>query len=124
MEKRKLDKADSEGVDEFTRCHIAECLSDLQDERTSHLEATSANRQALHSQISCIRETINCILHEDTTLAERMCTLFCEQGIMISSILTAIGLAISTLVLALTGVVVGAHLSPLHHWTKGDSRSG
>ena len=103
MEKRKLDEADSGGVDEFTRCRIAECLCALQDERASHLEATSASRQVLCSQISSIRETINCILHEDTTLAECIRTLFCEQGIMIASILTAIGLAISTLVLALTG---------------------
>ena len=36
-------------------------------------------------------------------LAERIRTLFREQGITIVSILTAIGMAISTLVLALTG---------------------
>ena len=50
-----------------------------------------------------MRETINRILHEDTTLAERIQTLFREQGVTIASILTAIGMAISTLVLALTG---------------------
>ena len=36
-------------------------------------------------------------------LAERIRTLFREQGITIAPILTAIGMAISTLVLALTG---------------------
>ena len=49
-----------------------------------------------------IRETIQRVLHEDTTLAERIRTLFSEQGITIASILTAIGMAISTLVVALT----------------------
>ena len=42
MEKQKLDEADSGGVDKFTRCRIAEHLRDLQDERASCLEATSA----------------------------------------------------------------------------------
>ena len=82
---------------------FAKHLCDLQDERASGLEATSANRQALHSQISCIRETINRILHEDTMLTKGIHTLFHDQGITIGSILTAIGLAISTLMLALTG---------------------
>ncbi len=61
------------------------------------------NREALRSQVNRMRETISRILHEDTTLAERIRTLFREQGITIASILTAIGMAISALVLALTG---------------------
>ena len=55
------------------------------------------------SQISRIRETIGRVLNEDTTLAERVRTLFREQGVTLVSILTAVGMAISTLVLALTG---------------------
>ncbi|GFR59475.1 hypothetical protein ElyMa_001795500 [Elysia marginata] len=50
-----------------------------------------------------MRETIHRVLHEDTTLAERIRTLFREQGVTIATILTAIGMTISTLVLALTG---------------------
>ncbi|MCG7981009.1 MAG: hypothetical protein N0E58_23160, partial [Candidatus Thiodiazotropha endolucinida] len=80
-------------------------LSDIEIERQSRLEALSANREALRSQISRIRETFRRLLHEDKTLAERIRTLFREQGITIVSILTAIGMAISTLVLALTGGV-------------------
>lgn len=103
-EKRKLDEADSGGdIDESIRRRIAERLRELQDERASRLEAASANREALRSQINRMRETINRILHEDTNLAERIRTLFREQGVTIASILTAIGMAISTLVLALTG---------------------
>lgn len=108
MEKRKLDEASEGTIDEFTRRRIAERLRNLQDERASRLEAAAGNREALRSQISRMRETINHILNADTTLAERIRTLFREQGITIASILTAIGMAISTLVLALTGSGGGA----------------
>lgn len=110
LEKRKLD---TEGIDEFTRRRIAERLQDLQEERSARLEAAAANREALRSQVNRMRETINRILHEDTTLAERIRTLFREQGITIASILTAIGMAISTLVLALTGG--GGTMTPAPH---------
>ena len=112
LEKRKLDKADAGGVDELIRRRIAERLRDLQDERSARLEAASATKDALRSQISRIRETISRILHEDTTLAERVRTLFREQGVTLVSILTAIGMAISTLVLSLTGGASGGSVTP------------
>ena len=112
LEKRKLDEADARGVDELTRCRIAERLLDLQDERSARLEAASATKDALCSQINRMRETIRRILNEDTTLAERIRTLFREQGVTIVSILTAIGMAISTLVLALTGGGSGGSVTP------------
>ena len=76
MERRKLDEAE----DEFSRRCIVERVRGLGDERASRLEAVSANNEALRSQINRMRETINCLLHEDTTLAERIRTLFREQG--------------------------------------------
>ena len=82
---------------------IQELLNRLRDERSSRLEAAAANREALRTQFSRIRETIERVLNEDTTLAERLRTLFREQGVTIVSILTAIGMVVSTLVLALTG---------------------
>ena len=78
-------------------------LSDIELERQARLEALCTNRATLRSQINRIRETFRRPLHEDTTLAERVRTLFREQGITIASILTAVGMAISTLVLSLTG---------------------
>ena len=99
MEQRKL----TEARDEDNQRRIAARLSDLQDERSVRLEAVSVNREALRGQISCIREIVNQILNEDTTLAERLRTLFREQGITIASIITALWFIISTLVLALTG---------------------
>ena len=112
LEKRKLDEADAGGVNELIRRRIAERLRDLQDERSARLEAASATKDALRSQISRIRETISRILHEDTTLAERVRTLFREQGVTLVSILTAIGMAISTLVLSLTGGASGGSVTP------------
>ena len=90
-------------IDESIQCRIAECLRDMQDERASRLEAATAIKEALQSQVNCMHETISHILHEDTTLAERICTLCREQRIMIPSILTVIEMAISTLVFTLTG---------------------
>ena len=44
------------------------------------------------------KETIAKVLDKDISLAEKIRTLFREQGITITSILTAIGMAISVLV--------------------------
>ena len=86
-------------------------LSDIELERQARLEALFMNKAALRSQINRIHETIRRLLHEET-LAELIRTLFREQGITIASILTAIGMAISTLVLALTGGGAGGTASP------------
>ena len=55
----------------------------------------------LKSQITRFRETIANVLDKDTSLGEKIRTLFREQGITIASILTAIGMAIRVLVEAL-----------------------
>ena len=107
-ERRKLEEA----PDEATRNRIAERIKGLEDEMTTRREIASGNREALLSQISRIRETLHRILHEDKTLAERIRTLFREQGITIASILTAIGMTISTIVLALTGGSGGGAAPP------------
>ena len=108
LEERKLEEA----PDETTKNITAERLRKLQDERASRLEAASTTREALRSQISRKRETLHRILHEDKTLAERIKTLFREQGITIASILTALGMTISTIVLALTGGSGGGAAPP------------
>ena len=61
---------------------IQERLSQQRDERASRLEAAAANREALRSQVSRIRETIERVLNKDTTLAERLRTLFRDQGLL------------------------------------------
>ena len=103
LERQKLDAGD---IDEFSRHQIAERLRDLQVERSARLEAAAANREAFRFQTNQMCETISRILHEDTTLAERLRPLS-RAGVTLVSILTAIGMAISTLVLALTGGASG-----------------
>ena len=108
LEKRKLE----EETDEATKDEIVKRLRKLQDERAALLEAASSNREDLRSQFSRIRETLHRILHEDKTLAERIKTLFREQGITIASVLTAIGMIISTIVLAIPGGSGGGAAAP------------
>ena len=102
-EREKLTEADDPNLDIEIKQRIESRLKDLHIERTARLEALDIKRENLRSQISRIRESINRILNEDTTLAERIKTLFREQGITIASILTAFGFIISTIVLAITG---------------------
>ena len=113
--RRKLEEA----PDETTKDRIAKPLRELQDEMTTHRENSSGNREALRSQISRIRETLHRILHEDKTLAERIRTLFREQRITIVSILTALGMIISTIVLALPGGGAAAPPQPPQPPGKG-----
>ena len=98
-ENQKLSATNNEGEKE----RIRERLRNLADERTARLEAAGENREALRSQISRLRETIHRVLNDDTTLAERLRTLFREQGITIVSILTALGLIVGTIVQSVTG---------------------
>ena len=105
-EHQKLTETSDPEIQQVIRDQIKnlerEC-SDIKIERESRLEALSANRAALRPQINRICETFRRILHEDTTLAEPIRTLFRKQGIIIASILTAVGMAILSLVLALNG---------------------
>ena len=55
----------------------------------------------LKNQITSFKETIAKVLDKDTSLGEKIQTLFREQGITIASILMAMGMAIGVLVEAL-----------------------
>ena len=67
--------------------------------------------QESRPQVSQIHDSLLRVLDKNTTLAERVRTLFREQGVTIVSILTAIGMSITALVLALTGG--GAAVAPV-----------
>ena len=103
-EKRKLQEAE----DEISKSDITARLKNLEDERSARLEAATANKEALHGQINRIKETINKVLKEDSTLGERLRTLFKEQGITIVSVLTAIGMIIGVIVEAVIPTSGGA----------------
>ena len=90
-ERRKLTKTDDTEIQQDIGDQMERLkgeLSDIELERQARLEALSTNRAALRSQINRIRETFRRLLHEDRMLAERIRTLFREQGITIASILT------------------------------------
>ena len=78
-------------------------MQDLQEERQARLEFLSQNRKDLQTQVARIKQTIGKLLDSDTSLGERIRTLFREQGITIFSVLTAVSMLISKIVLAVTG---------------------
>ena len=79
----------------------------MNTEKQAKLEILSQNRKDLQTQVARIKQTIEKVLDKDTSLAERIRTLFREQGITIISILTALSVIISTIVLSITGVFGG-----------------
>lgn len=96
-ENTKLEQAKSDN-DEFQIERISSRIRDLESERSARLEVINVNRDRLRSQVNRIKETINKVLKEDTTLAQRIKTLFREQGITIVSVLTAFGMIIGVIV--------------------------
>ena len=96
-ENTKLEQAKADN-DEFEIKEISDRMRDLESERSARLEVINVNRDKLRSQVNRIKDTINKILKEDTTLGERIKTLFREQGITIVSVLTAFGMIIGVIV--------------------------
>ena len=82
-------------------------LDDLNIETQARLEILSQNHKDLQTQVARINQTLEKVLDKGASLAERICTLFKEQGITIFSILIALSMTISTIVLAITGVFGG-----------------
>ena len=79
-------------------------LDDLNTEKQARLEILSQNRKDLQTQVARIKQILEKVLDKNESLAEKIITLFPEQGITIFSILTALSMTISTIVLAVTGV--------------------
>ena len=79
-------------------------LDDLNTEEQARLEILSQNRKDLQTQVARIKQTLEKALDKNASLAERIHTLFREQGITIFAILTALSMTISTIVFAITGV--------------------
>ena len=82
-------------------------LDDLSTEKQTRLKILSQNRKDLQTQVARIRQTIEKVLDQDTSLTNRICTLFREQGITIFSILTSLSMTISTIVLAVIDIFRG-----------------
>ena len=76
----------------------------MNTEKQGRLEILSQNWKYLQTQVARIKQAIEKVLDQNTSLAERIRALFREQGITIFSILTALSMTILTIVLAITGV--------------------
>ena len=77
---------------------ITKQIDALNDELATRQESINLLKGRLKNQITSFCETIAKVLDKDTSLDEKIRTLFREQGITIASILTAIGMAIGVLV--------------------------
>ena len=97
--------------DDAMREDIKKRIDTLNDELAIKQESIDLIKGRLKSQIRSYKETIAKVLDKDTSLGEKIRTLFREQGITIASILTAIGMAIGVLVEAL---LPGGGVLPWH----------
>ena len=80
---------------------ITKQIDALNDELATRQESIDLLKGRLKNQIMSFKEMIAKVLDKDTSLGEKIRTLFREQGITITSILTAIRMAIGVLVEAL-----------------------
>ena len=77
---------------------ITKQIDNLNNELKVRQESINLLKGRLKNQITSFKETIAKVLNKDTSLAEKIRTLFREQGITIASIHMAIGMAIGVLV--------------------------
>ena len=87
--------------DDAMKEDITKRIDALNDELATRQESIDLLKGRLKNQIMSFKETIAKVLDKDTSLGEKIRTLFREQGIIIASILTTIGMAIRVLVEAL-----------------------
>ena len=77
-------------------------LHGLNTKKQARLEILPQIQKDHQVQVARIKQTIEKVFDKNTSLAERIRTLFCEQDITIYSILTALLMTILTIVLAIT----------------------
>ena len=98
MEKIKLGEIqDDPRYTKKQREELRKRLDKLNDELKVRQESIDLLNGRLRNQITSFKETIAKVLDKDTSLGEKIRTLFREKGITIASILTAIGMAIGVL---------------------------
>ena len=83
--------------DDAMREDITKRIDALNDELSTRQESINLLKGRLKNQIMSYKETIAKVLDKDTSLGEKIRTLFREQRITIASIFTAIGMAIGVL---------------------------
>ena len=78
-------------------------LTKARDELAGIKESISILQGQARSQVQAVKDLVGRLLREDTSLAEKLRTIFREQGITIAAIITALGAIIAALVEGLTG---------------------
>ena len=97
----KDEKGLKECNDDAMKEDITKRIDDLNDELKVRQESINLLKGRLKNQISSFKETIAKVSDKDTSLGEKIRTLFREQRITIASILAATGMAIGVPVEAL-----------------------
>ena len=112
-ERQKLEEfRDYPGVyDDAMKEDITKQIDDLNEDLNIRQESIDLLKGRLKNQIMSFKETIAKVLDKDTSLGEKIRTLFREQGITIASILMAIRMAIRVLVETLLPGGAGAAAS-------------
>ena len=124
-ERRKVEEfREYPGVDDDAmKEEITKRIGALNDEVATRQESIDLLKGRLKNQITSFKEMTAKVLDKDTSLGEKIRTLFREEGITIASILTAIGMAIGVLVEALLpgggGAISGGGSEPPPEDEKG-----
>ena len=124
-EQKKLEEPD---ITEQQKQRIKKRIAELKEEHIVRLESLSHLKEKLSSQFARIRQTLDKVADGDRSLKERLKILWREQGLTLVATLTAIGMTISTLVLALlpSGAAGGGGGKPPHKvrdWVKKGLKS-
>ena len=123
-ENRKLEEmANDETYSDEQREEVRARLQRFQDEQKAISDQIRILKGRYSNQIYQIRESIMKFLDKETSLGERIRTLFREQGITIVSILTALGMTIGVLIEALLGGTSASAPTP-QSTTTSDKKGG
>ena len=122
-EKRKLEEmANDETYSDEQREEVRARLQKFQDEQKAINDQIRILKGQYSNQIYQVRESITKFLDKETgTLGERIRTRFKEQGAMIVSILTTVGMALRVFIEALLG---GPTVSTTSGNASGGDRKG
>ena len=106
MEKIKLGEIqDDPRYTKKQREELRKRLDKLNDELKVRQESIDLLKSRLRNQITSFKETTAKVLDKDTSLGEKIRTLFREQGITIASILTAPPINIATLAIFMAAFI-------------------
>ena len=89
--------------DDAMKEDITKQIDALNDDLAIRQESINLLKGRLKNEITSFKETVAKVLDKDTSLGEKIRTLFRKQGITIASILTAIGVLVEALLLGTSG---------------------